>query len=376
MRVFKVSKVITLRGNEILEDHHIVVENGVITDITRKKPEGGDFVDASGLTVIPSFIDPSTQIGLAEEGAGFNYYDSDEGTSPSLPYLRSLDAFYPKDKGIEDAAKGGVSCFVSSPGDSAVFSGLEGVFSVRGKTADEMVKVFPSALKVNMNFSSRIKWRSEGKYPSTKMGVVALIREKLEKAKEYEKKKEKEKDLEMETLVKVLKKEIPVKISVNTRDEIEKALELKREYDLNVILQEAEDSFLVADILKKEDVPVIAGPYFIAGRMYHQRNHYVKNLYPLYDKGILFALTTLHPVVPVHLLYLQSVLLVKVGISELDALRSISLNPAKILGLDKEMGTVEVGKKANLVFLSDAPYTLRSEVVGHLLEGEWVWKKF
>ncbi|MEO0239658.1 MAG: amidohydrolase family protein [candidate division WOR-3 bacterium] len=376
MKIIKAGKIITLKGNEILENKYIVVEDGIIQDITTSKPSVGEFIHAEKLVVIPSFIDPATQIGLAEEGAGFNYYDSDEATFPSLPHLRSLDAFYPKDLGIKDAAKGGVSYFVSSPGDSAVFSGLEGIFASMGITADDMVRVFPSALKLNMNYSSRIRWRSEGKYPSTKMGILALIREKFEKAKNYEKKKEKEKDLEMEALLKVLRKEIPIKISVNTRDEIEKAIELKREYDINIILQEAEDSFQVADLLKKEEIPVIAGPYFIAGRLYHQRNHYAKNLYPLYEKGVIFALTTLHPVVPVHLLYHQSALLVKVGIPELDALRSISTNPANILSLEREAGTIEKGKKANLVFLSDEPFTKESDVVGHMLEGEMVWKNF
>ena len=376
MKVIKAGKIITLKDNKILENRYIVVEDGIIQDITASKPSAEEIIDAERLVVIPSFIDPATQIGLAEEGAGFNYYDSDESTSPSLPFLRSLDAFYPKDLGIKDAAKGGVSYFVSSPGDSAVFSGLEGVFACKGNVADEMVRKFPSALKLNMNYNSRIRWRSEGKYPSTKMGLIALIREKFEKAKNYEKKKEKERDLEMETLLQVLRKEIPLKVSVNTRDEIEKALELKQEYDVNMIFQEAEDSFMVADLIRKEEIPVIAGPYFIAGRLYHQRNHYIKNLYPLYEKGVVFALTTLHPIVPVHLLYHQSALLVKVGISELDALRAISTNPAKILGLDKETGTIEKGKKANLVFLSDEPFTKKSDVVGHMLEGEMVWKNF
>jgi len=190
------------------------------------------------------------------------------------------------------------------------------------------------------------------------------------------KKKEKERDLEMEALLDVLNQKISLKVVVNTRDEIEKALELKKELGVHIILEQAEESFLLTKELKAEDVPVIVGPYFIAGRMYHQRYHYVKYAFKLYEDGVLFALTTDHPTVPVHFLYPMSVLFVKAGMPELDALRLISTNPAKILGMDKETGTIEVGKRANLVFLSDEPYTLHSEVVGHMIEGEMVWKNF
>ncbi len=376
MIVIKAGKILTMRDPMVMEGKYIIVEDGIITDISSAKPTMGEFVDASKMVVLPSFIDPATALGLAEEGAGFDYYDADERTNPSLPQLRSIDAFYPKDQGIKDAARGGVSYFVSSPGDSAVFSGLEGVFSVRGNTADEMIRKFPFALKLNMNYSARIRWRSEGKFPSTKMGILALIREKFEKAKSYSKKKEKEKDLEMESILKVLNREIPLKVAVNTRDEIEKALELKRDYNIDIILQEAEDSFMLADQIKKEDVPIIVGPYFMAGRMYHQRHHYAKYAFDLYEKGILFSLTTNHPQIPVNYLYHQSVLLVKIGIPEIDAIKTITINPAAILGMDSETGTVEKGKKANLVFLSDEIYTLKSEIVGHLVEGEWVWKNF
>ncbi|HPO79152.1 MAG: amidohydrolase family protein [Candidatus Hydrothermae bacterium] len=376
MKVIKSKKILTMKGKEVLEGKYIIVENGIISDIVSKKPEGGEYVDASKMIVLPSFIDPSTSLGLAEEGAGFNYYDSDESTSPSLPQIRAIDAFYPKDPGIKDAIRGGISYFISSPGPSAVFSGLEGIFSVKGNSADEMVKKFPFALKLNMNHSARVHWHSQGKFPSTKMGIVALVREKFEKAKYYKKARQKETDLEMETIVKVLKGEIPLKVAVNTRDEIEKTLELKREYGVNIILQEAEDSYMVADLLRQEDIPVIVGPYFTAGRMYHQRHHYAKYIYSLYEKGILFALTTCHPVIPINYLYFESVLLVKIGIPELDAIRSITANPARILGMDSEVGTVEIGKKANLAFLSDDLYSLHSDVIAHMLEGEFVWKNF
>ncbi|MGB9824138.1 MAG: amidohydrolase family protein [Candidatus Hydrothermia bacterium] len=376
MLAIRAGKIITLKDTEVLEGRYLLIDGVKIVDISSKRPDKVDEIDASKLWILPSFIDLSTALGLAEEGAGFNYYDADEATNPSLPHLRAIDAFYPKDIGIQDAIKGGVSYFVSSPGNSAVFSGFSGLFTSRGLTADEMVKKFPFSLKINMNYSSRARWRSEGKYPSTKMGIMALVREKFEKAKLYAKKKEKEIDLEMEALTKALNREIPVTISVNTRDEIERAIELKRDYNLDVILEEAEDSFTLTELIKKEEIPIIVGPYFVAGRMYHQRHHYAKYAYKLYEAKILFALTTMHPTIPVHFLYHQSVLFVKLGMPEVDALKTISLNPAIIAGLDKEVGTIEVGKKASMVFLSDAPYTLYSDVVGHMIEGEMVWKKF
>lgn len=376
MYAIKGGKILTLRDSKPLEDKYILVEGDEILDIADSKPDNGIIIDASRLWILPSFIDLSTALGLAEEGAGFNYYDVDEATNPSIPYLRSIDAFYPKDQGIKDAMKGGISYFVSCPGSSAVFSGFDGVFSSKGDTADEMVRKFPFSLKINMNYSSRSRWRSEGKFPSTKMGIMALIREKFESAKRYAQKKGKEVDLELEAIAKALRGEVAVRIVVNTKDEIERAIELKRDYGINVIIEEAEDSFMLTTTLKEEEVPVIVGPYFVAGRLYHQRHHYVKFAYKLYEDGVLFALTTGHPTIPVHYLYHQSVLFVKLGMPEIDALKLISLNPAKILRMDDKVGTIEKGKKANLVFLSDTPYTLYSEVVGHMIEGELVWKNF
>ncbi|MEO0286312.1 MAG: amidohydrolase family protein [candidate division WOR-3 bacterium] len=376
MYAIRGGKILTLRENSPLENKYIIVQGDKILDISDLKPDNAVVIDASRLWILPSFIDSSTALGLAEEGAGFNYYDVDESTNPSLPYLRSIDAFYPKDQGIKDAIKGGISYFASSPGSSAVFSGFDGVFCSKGNTADEMVRKFPFSLRINMNYSSRSRWRSEGKFPSTKMGIMALIREKFENAKRYAQKREKEVDLELEAITRALKGEVAVRMVVNTKDEIERAVELKREYGINLIIEEAEDSFMLTKTLREEEIPVIVGPYFVAGRLYHQRHHYVKFAYRLYQDGVLFALTTGHPTIPVHYLYHQSVLFVKLGMPEIDALKLIALNPAKILNIDSEVGTIEKGKKANLVFLSDAPYTLYSDVVGHMIEGEMVWKNF
>ncbi|SHJ99287.1 Imidazolonepropionase [Anaerobranca californiensis DSM 14826] len=378
-------KIYTMAG-EVLEKGTILVEGtkikGIGTDL--EIPKEAKIIDAAGKVIMPGIIDAHSHIGIFEEGMGFEGADGNEMTNPSTPHLRAIDAINPMDSAFVDAYKGGITTVVSGPGSANVIGGLALAMKTYGKIIDEMVILNPSGLKCAFGENPKRVYNAQKKMPTTRMGTAAIMREELIKAQNYLKKLEKgekdedkapERDLKMESLVKVLKKEIPLRAHAHRADDIVTALRIAEEFDVNITIEHCTEGHLIADYLGKKGVSVIIGPTLTAKPKIELQNLTFETGRVLYEAGVKFAIMTDHPVIPQQYLPICAALAHKDGLPEEEALKAITINAAEIIGVADRVGSLEVGKDADIIILSGHLFDYKTVVEKTIINGEIVYER-
>jgi imidazolonepropionase-like amidohydrolase len=343
-------------------------------------PSSAHIIDASGKYVYPGMIALMTAIGVTGyPGAG---NDLDE-TGVSTPHMDPYDAINPEDPCIKVTRLGGVTTVMTISGTQSPINGKSVVMNLEGRLAKNLVIKRYAAQVFNMSA------KREDKYPSTLPGVVSLIEEKLNKAKGYIQKKEKQSqkkksenrdeessftvDLEMEALVPVIKREVPAVFITSDEVSIRNALKIIDEYDLRGILRAGKGILRYAEELREKNIPVIwSGTTIIPGRWEpHDLNYHTAAV--LAETGVLFAFD------PggwgpesrnVRNLPVPASLSVAYGLDEKKALEALTINPAKILGMDDQLGSIKQGKTANLVVWSGSPIQMSSKVCHVIINGK------
>jgi imidazolonepropionase-like amidohydrolase len=217
----------------------------------------------------------------------------------------------------------------------------------------------------------------------TRMATAALLRESLMKAAEYKRMKEdyeqdKENndkpdyDMKMEALLKVLNGEIPLKAHAHRADDILTAIRIAREFGLRITIEHCTEGHLITDILREENVSVITGPFMTDRSKIELRNQSAKAPGILSKAGIKTAIMTDHPCTPVQYLSLCAAVAVKEGMDETEALRAITINAAEIAGIDDRVGSLAVGKDADIIIMDGHPLEFRSRVLYAIINGQVV----
>jgi len=369
--------VVTVSG-ATLQDGCVLIRDGKILDVGKniKAPAGARIVDAGGGFVYPGMIAPFTALGLTGyPGAG---NDTDE-TGTSTPHMDPFDAFNPEDECIEVARLDGITTALTVSGSRNVLSGGALVMSLEGDLADDMV------IKKNVAMVFNLAAKVKGKYPSTLPGVNALIRDKLNQARRYadrmKKSLKKEQDdaepfarsLEMEALLPILDKKIPVIFVTMNEVTIRNALQIIHEYDLKGILFASSGILKYADRLAEEKIPVIwAGTMTIPQRWEaYDLNYHTAAI--LQDKGVLFAFNESAGGPGNRNVRRQPVpasMSIAHGLSEDDAVKALTINPARILGISDRVGSLEKGKAANVFVCSKELFQLSSKVTTVIINGK------
>ncbi len=378
-------KIYTMAGT-IIEGGTILVEGNKIkaigTDVVI--PEGAKIIDAAGKVIMPGIIDAHSHIGIFEEGMGFEGADGNEMTNPSTPHLRALDAINPMDVAFKEAYEGGITTVVSGPGSANVIGGLGLAMKTYGKVIDEMVILHPSGLKCAFGENPKRVYSGQKKTPSTRMGTAAVMREELIKAQGYLKKLEKaetdpdkapDRDLKMEAIVKVLKKEIPLRAHAHRSDDIVTALRIAEEFDVNMTIEHCTEGHLIADFLAEKGVDVVIGPTLSSKSKIELKNMTFETGRILYEAGVKFAIMTDHPVIPQQYLPLCAALAHKDGLPEEEALKAITINAADIIGVGDRVGSLEVGKDADIIILSGHIFDYKTVVEKTIIDGEIVYDR-
>ena len=257
MLFIKNGKIFTMSG-DIIEGGSILIEDGKIKEVGKDLvvPLDAEVIDAEGKMVLPGFIDAHCHIGMWEEGMGFEGSDGNEWVDPVTPQLRAIDAINPMDQAFEEAYMGGVTTAVTGPGSANVIGGMFVALKTYGKRVDDMILKEPVAMKIAFGENPKRVYESQQKSPMTRMATAAILRESLFKAKDYLEKQEAGKedpekmpefDMKMEALVKVLKKEIPLKAHAHRADDIFTALRIAKEFDLDLTLDHCTERHLIAD---------------------------------------------------------------------------------------------------------------------------------
>ncbi len=361
----------------------LLIENGKIakigTDIPA--PPGAKIIDAKGFSVYPGLISSLTAVGVTGyPGSGDDLDELSISTAQMDPY----DALNPEDDCIEVTRIGGVTTVLTISGTRNVIDGKSVVLNLEGNFAEKMVIKKYAAQIFNLGAIT------SDKYPTTRPGVISLIREKLNDCLRYlEMKKraaskekirgEEEREewfktsLEMEALAPVLNREVPALFITNDEVTIRNALQLAKEYNLRGILFASADILKFAEQLAQEKIPVIwAGTQTIPKQWEpYDLNYHTAAV--LAANGILFALEQ-YGWGPesrnVRNLVVPASLSVAHGLSEEEAIRAITINPAKIFGVDDQVGSLEVGKIANLVIWNGSPIQMRSRVQTVIINGK------
>lgn len=384
MILIKNGTVLTMAG-KIIENGCVLVDGSKIKYVGEEKQFEGDVevIDANGGYIMPGMIDAHCHLGMWEDGVGFEGADGNEATDPITPHLRAIDGINPMDKTFKEAYENGITCVCSGPGSANVICGSFAVIKTYGKRIDNMIVKSPAAIKVAFGENPKSTYHDKHEMPTTRMGIAALLRDTLYKAQEYLNKKENAEeeedkpdfDMKYESLIPVLKREIPLKVHAHRADDIFTAIRIAKEFNIDLTLDHCTEGHLIADELKEEGYPLIVGPSLSERSKVELRELTFETAGILSKKGIDIAIMTDHGVIPIQYLPLCAALAVKHGMDEMEALKAITINPAKILKIDDRVGSLEVGKDADIVVLDKFPLDVMAKTQYVLIDGRIVFKR-
>ncbi|RLG87172.1 MAG: amidohydrolase [Thermoprotei archaeon] len=377
-----VSKLYT--PSDVLEGVSILIEDGRFRAVGKgiEPPPGAEVIDGGGLAATPGLIDPCTHIGVYPLEWEYGEHGV-EKSDVATPHLRVVDAVDPYDPAFREARESGVTTVGVHPGSYMSFGKLVDETNIMpGTTAvyrtDGAPLVEEHGVVVAMGEHVKRFFEANKLAPTTRMGMAALIRVAFRRAREWMGKKPEERGVDpvSETLARVLRGELVAYIHAFSSRDIAILTRLLRSLGVErMVVVHGAESHRVADLLKSYGVPVILGPIVFSRRSVELRELDSSLAAKLEELGVLFSLTTDHPTIPIQYLTLVAAAAVGDGLDPIKAIESITLRPAKILGLDKELGSVEPGKVGDLVLWSGDPLDPSSRVVYTIMSGEVVYSR-
>lgn len=356
----------------------ILIEDGKIVRIGKdlSLPEGAELYDASGLSVYPGFVEAHCHLGLDGYGIGFEGQDYNEPNDILTPQLRGMDSFNPMDPSVHMAAEAGITCVATGPGSSNVLGGTFLAVKTAGKRVDKMVVKQPVAMKCAFGENPKRCYKEKNNF--ARMSTASKLREMLLKAQDYKARREAAGedilkrpafDFKLEALIPVLERKIPLKAHAHRADDIFTAIRIAREFDLKITLEHCTEGHLIAEELAKENIPLAVGPTLTHATKVEVRNKSFTTPGILADAGCMVSIITDSPVIPQQFLPLCAGLAVKAGMKPFDALKAITINPAKHIGIEDRVGSIECGKDADLVILDGSPFDVASAVHAVFIDG-------
>lgn len=381
---YRGARLLTAAGPDIA-DGVIVVKDGKILAVGAagrvEVPAGTRVVDVAGKTITPGLIDAHSHIGLGASGGDT---EDNEGSDPVTPQLRVIDSIHPEGMApdrnqFRAAVAEGVTTAIVRPGSGNVIGGQSAALKLRGGTVDEMVVRFPADMK--MALGRKMGYASKGQMPTTKMGAAFLVRKAMAEAADYKlalDRYEKERaakpdaapparDLAKEAMLLVLNREIPVHIHVGTADDIMTAVRLADEHKfLRLSLVHAEEAWKVAGQLAAKHVAVVVGPVMVT---YDDENRPINLAQALNEQGVEVSITTDADVVQQPFLRFQAAVAVRHGMKPAEALKAVTINPARLAGLEARIGSLEPGKDADFVVFDGDPFDIQTRVAAVYIDG-------
>ena len=375
-------RIYTMEKRGIIEQGYVRTNGKYIEEVGEMehlRPNGKkeEILDVEGAWVLPGIIESHCHIGISEEKIGLIGDDCNEGTNPVTPALRAIDAVNPMDAAFHDAIEAGITSVMTGPGSANVVGGQFLFMKTHGRCIDEMVVKAPAAMKAAFGENPKTCYGDKDEYPATRMGVAALLRKTLFEAAQYKKEKESGKlekeNFEMEPWIPVLNKEILLKVHAHRADDILTAIRIAKEFDLRITIDHGTESHLIAEQVKEAGYPVIVGPDLTSRSKLEVKNMNFKTNKILDENGILFSITTDHPVTMIQYLPLCAGLAVKRGLPMEEGLKAITIHPAQICGVVDRVGSLKEGKDADIAVFSGNPMEVFTKTLYTIINGEIVY---
>ena len=356
----------------LLADGKIAAIGGGLT-----APADAAVFDADGLEVYPGFVDAHTHIGLDGYGIGYEGCDYNEMNDIWTPQLRAIDGINPRDPSLADARRAGVTCVCTGPGSANVLGGTFLAMKTVGDRVDKMVVRDPVAMKCAFGENPKRCYRD--KCDSTRMSTAAFLRGALMQARDYGARKQAANgditkmpayNQKLEALLPVLAREIPLKAHAHQANDIFTALRIAREFNLRLTLEHVTEGHLIVDELAGEkDVPMAVGPSLTFASKFELQNKSWSTPAVLTAAGCHVSIITDSSVIPQQYLPLCAGMAIKAGMDPFNALKAITLNPAEHIGVADRVGSLEVGKDADLVITAGSPFEVLTEVKAVFIDG-------
>lgn len=357
----------------------VLIDGGRIAAIGEnlEAPEGAGIVDAAGLNLYPGLVEAHGHIGLDGWAMGYEGKDYNEYNDPVTPQLRAIDAINPFDESLRDAVRGGVTTLCTGPGSSNVLGGTFAAFKPVGRCIDDMCLKKEAAMKCAFGENPKRCYKEKG--ISSRMNTAAKLREMLFKAREYMEKldaaagdpaKKPAFDLRLQALLPVMRRKIPLKAHAHQANDILTAIRIAREFDVRLTLEHVTEGALIVDELAKADVPLAIGPTFGQPSKIELKNKSWQTPVILNAAGCRVSIITDSPVTQQSHLRFCAAMAIASGMSEADALRCITLNPARHIGVEDRVGSLEAGKDADLVLTEGSLFDMQGKIAAVYVNGK------
>lgn len=375
-------KIFTMEGQTI-DCGYVRTKGKIIEDIGSMssfcfEDEEDEVLDVQGAWVLPGLIESHGHVGITEEKWGAIADDGNEGTSPVTPALRAIDGVNPMDPAFHDAIAAGITSVMVGPGSANVVGGQFLFMKTQGRCVDNMVIKNPAAMKVAFGENPKTNYGDKDRFPSTRMGIAALLRKTLHEAVQYKRDKKKgnldKEDFELEPWMPVLKRKIPMKVHAHRADDILTAIRIAKEFGVDITIDHGTESHLIVDEIKASGFPVIVGPDITSRSKLEVQNMNFKTNKILNEAGILFSITTDHPVTLVQYLPLCAGIAVKHGLPVEDGLKAITINAARICRVDDRVGSLKIGKDADIAIFSGNPMEVFTKTLYTIVDGEIIYE--
>lgn len=363
----------------------VLIENGLISAVGAgiALPVDVVIIDAAGKWVLPGFIEAHGHVGIDEEANGWAGDDTNEMTDPNTAAVRAIDAINIDDEGFRDALAGGITTIVVKPGSGNPIGGQTvAIKSWGGRTIDEQVVSDAVSIKSALGENPKRVYGDQKQTPSTRLGVSMVIRRAFVEAQNYAEARDAAelrsepfaRDLGKEALARVLSGELAWDQHVHRHDDIATALRLAEEFGYRLVINHGTEGHKLADVLAERGIPVIFGPLLTARSKVELRDRAIGNLAALAAAGVVVAITTDHPVVPINFLVHQASFAVKEGLPAQVALEALTVNPASIMRLQHRVGSLTPGLDGDVVIWSGDPLDVNCRAERVLISGVEVYR--
>ena len=364
MKIYN-AKIYTMdRSRSVIEKGWVSFENGRITAVgTGTTGTSQNDVDAGGAALYPGFIDAHTHVGLSGCGAGVENDDFNEESEPCAPHLRIEDAINPFDPSFELALRAGITAVVISPGSMNPIAGDICAVSTYGKRIDKML-LRRVGIKFALGENPKMTYMNRDESPVTRMAIAAIIREELAKTQRYIRDKElaeeesdlPELDMKHEALIPLLKGRLTAHFHCHRADDIFTAIRIAKEFGLRYALIHCSEGHMIADELAEEKACAVVGPIMCDPCKPELANVTPKNAGILAAHGVKTSICTDHAETPIEYLPITVGIAMKHGLPFDKALEAVTVNAAETAGIADLAGSVEVGKRADLVLFEGNPF--------------------
>lgn len=370
MKIYNV-KIFTMnKARSVIEKGWVEITEGKITAVCEGTPASFEDVDidGGGAALYPGFIDAHTHVGLTTNGVGIESEDFNEESEPCSAQLRVIDAINPFDESFEKARNAGITSVLISPGSMNPVAGDIVAVSTDGRRIDNML-LRRVGIKFALGENPKMTYMNRDETPCTRMAIAAMIREALLKAQRYMADKEAaesesdlpELDPKSEALIPLLRGELKAHFHCHRADDIFTALRISREFGLDYVLIHCTDGHLIAGELALENAAAVVGPIICDPCKPELANITPKNAGLLAQHGVKTAICTDHSETPIEYLPLTVGIAVKNGMTFMQALEAVTINAAEIGGIDDLAGSIETGKRADMVMFEGSPFEVMSE---------------